>query len=150
MGVISGNGLAAICVRASWLSVVPGLYSNTRGFPARAVELPGGSVPPFESSPAANGLCAPPGEFCGDCSRIAARPAFGRRFESRQHQLHNTAFLKGSGSLIGVQPKIEHLVSDRGTCLKKHPIRTKAWPAWNRIRLAPGRPSGRLQSLRSL
>src|ERR1017187_2657914 len=100
----------------SSLSVVPGLCSNPRGSPARVAGFRAGSAPPFERSPAANGPCAPPGGFSADWRSIAARAAFGRRFESPYLQFHNTAFSKASGSLIGVQPKIEHFVPDGSSC----------------------------------
>src|ERR1017187_6399503 len=96
----------------SSLSVVPGLCSNTRGSPARVAGFRAGWAPPFERSPAANAPCAPPGGFSADWRSIAARAAFGRRFESPQLQFHNIAFSKASGNLIGVQPKIEHFVPD--------------------------------------
>src|SRR5207248_1922391 len=83
------------------LWVVPCPCSNSRGSPAHAVEFRGGSALPFECSPGANGPFAPPAGFCEGWQRIAVRAAFGRRFESRQHQFHNTAFSKGPGGSAG-------------------------------------------------
>src|ERR1035441_1986024 len=115
-GVISPNreSPGELGALPSWLWPVPGPCSGIQGSPVRVAEFRAGSVLPFECSPAANGPCAPPGGFCEGCQQIAARAAFGRRFESRQLQFHNTAFSKASGSLIGVQPKIKQLVSDEG------------------------------------
>jgi len=97
---------------ASSLWAVPDPCSGIRKSLARFVEFRVESAPPFEYSPAASGPCAPPEGFCEGCQRIAARAAFGRRFESRQLQFHNTAFSKASGSLISIQPKIQQLLSD--------------------------------------
>ena len=100
---------------ASSLWAVPGPCLGIQGSPVRAAEFRAGSVLPFEHSPVANGPYAHPGGLCEGCQRIAARAAFGRRFESRKLQFHNTAFLKASGSLVSVQPEIEH-IPDGGSC----------------------------------
>jgi hypothetical protein len=101
---------------ASSLGAVPDPCCGIRESPARVVEFRVGSAPPFECNPAASGPCAPPEGFCEGCQRIAARVTFGRQFESRQLQFHDTAFSKASGSLIGVQPKIQQLLSDGCAC----------------------------------